>query len=44
MTRYQQFANHLAQRIEQGLYHSGERLPSVRSLSLENGVSISTVQ
>lgn len=44
MTRYQHLATLLAQRIEQGLYRSGERLPSVRSLSVEHGVSISTVQ
>ncbi|MEC5321093.1 PLP-dependent aminotransferase family protein [Brenneria populi subsp. brevivirga] len=44
MTRYQHLASLLAQRIEQGLYQSGERLPSVRALSLEHGVSISTVQ
>ncbi|MCI4184818.1 PLP-dependent aminotransferase family protein [Dickeya dianthicola] len=44
MTRYQLLATLLTQRIEQGLYQSGERLPSVRSLSQEHGVSISTVQ
>ncbi|MEH0833428.1 PLP-dependent aminotransferase family protein [Pectobacterium cacticida] len=44
MTRYQHLAELLAQRIEQGLYRSGERLPSVRALSTEHGVSISTVQ
>ncbi|WP_034911358.1 PLP-dependent aminotransferase family protein [Erwinia sp. 9145] len=44
MTRYQYLAELLAKRIEQGLYQSGERLPSVRSLSVEHGVSISTVQ
>ena len=44
MTRYQHLANLLAQRIEQGLYRSGERLPSVRALSQEHGVSISTIQ
>ncbi|MBM7346035.1 PLP-dependent aminotransferase family protein [Pantoea coffeiphila] len=44
MTRYQYLAELLAQRIEQGLYQAGERLPSVRSLSSEHGVSISTVQ
>ena len=33
MTRYQHLANLLAERIEQGLYRSGERLPSVRALS-----------
>ncbi len=41
MTRYQHLANILAERIEQGLYRSGERLPSVRALSQEHGVSIS---
>lgn len=44
MTRYQHLATLLAERIEQGLYRSGERLPSVRELSREHGVSISTVQ
>jgi DNA-binding transcriptional MocR family regulator len=44
MTRYQHLATLLADRIEQGLYRRGERLPSVRSLSSEHGVSISTVQ
>ena len=44
MTRYQHLANLLAERIEQVLYRHGEKLPSVRSLSQEHGVSISTVQ
>lgn len=44
MTRYQHLATLLAERIEQGLYRHGEKLPSVRSLSHEHGVSISTVQ
>jgi len=44
MTRYQYLADLLAERIEQGLYRSGEKLPSVRNLSQEHGVSISTVQ
>lgn len=44
MTRYQHLANLLAGRIKQGLYRHGDRLPSVRSLSQEHGVSISTVQ
>lgn len=44
MTRYQYLATLLAQRIEQGLWKSGEKLPSVRQLSAEHGVSISTVQ
>jgi len=44
VTRYQHLANLLAERIEQGLYRQGEKLPSVRALSQEHGVSISTVQ
>lgn len=44
MTRYKHLACLLSDRIEQGLYRSGERLPSVRTLSSEHGVSISTVQ
>ncbi len=44
MTRYQHLANLLAERIAQGLYRQGEKLPSVRALSQEHGVSISTVQ
>lgn len=44
MTRYATLAAILSQRIEQGLYPAGQRLPSVRTLSQEHGVSISTVQ
>lgn len=44
MKRYSQLAQTLGQRIEQGLYRPGDRLPSVRALSEEHGVSISTVQ
>ncbi|WLI75592.1 PLP-dependent aminotransferase family protein [Kosakonia sp. H02] len=44
MTRYQHLATLLAERIQQGLYREGEKLPSVRHLSQEHGVSISTVQ
>lgn len=44
MTRYQHLAKLLTERIEQGLYRCGEKLPSVRVLSQEHGVSISTVQ
>lgn len=44
MTRYQHLAALLQQRIEHGLYQCGERLPSVRALSEEHGVSLSTVQ
>ncbi|AHY06400.1 PLP-dependent aminotransferase family protein [Serratia plymuthica] len=44
MTRYATLAAILSQRIEQGLYPAGDRLPSLRTLSQEHGVSISTVQ
>lgn len=44
MTRYRLLADALSARIEQGLYRPGDRLPSVRALSLEHGVSLSTVQ
>ena len=44
MTRYATTAAILSQRIQQGLYPAGHRLPSVRTLSREHGVSISTVQ
>ena len=44
MTLYTQLAELLGERIEQGLYRPGDRLPSVRALSQEHGVSLSTVQ
>lgn len=44
MTLYINLAELLGTRIEQGLYRPGDRLPSVRALSLEHGVSLSTVQ
>ncbi|MBD8624519.1 aminotransferase-like domain-containing protein [Pseudomonas sp. CFBP 13727] len=44
MTLYMNLAQLLTQRIEQGLYRPGDRLPSVRALSIEHGVSLSTVQ
>ncbi|RCV88844.1 PLP-dependent aminotransferase family protein [Billgrantia montanilacus] len=44
MKRYDQVAQTLTQRIEQGQYRIGDRLPSVRLLCRELGVSISTVQ
>ncbi|WP_074011736.1 PLP-dependent aminotransferase family protein [Candidatus Sodalis sp. SoCistrobi] len=44
MTRYHHLADIIGERIEQGLYNRGQRLPSVRALSVEHGVSISTVQ
>lgn len=44
MTRYQALSTIIGERIQQGLYAAGHRLPSVRALSLEHEVSISTVQ
>ncbi|MFW7341152.1 PLP-dependent aminotransferase family protein [Pollutimonas sp. H1-120] len=44
MSRYLDLAETLGSRIEQGLYAAGARLPSVRTLSLEHGVSLTTVQ
>lgn len=44
MTLYVNLAELLGARIEQGLYRPGDRLPSVRALSQEHGVSLSTVQ
>lgn len=44
MTLYMNLAELIGQRIEQGLYRPGDRLPSVRALSQEHGVSLSTVQ
>ncbi|MGC3292854.1 GntR family transcriptional regulator, partial [Pseudomonas aeruginosa] len=34
----------LGSRIEQRLYRPGHRLPSVRAMSIQHGVSLSTVQ
>lgn len=44
VTLYATLADTLRIRIEQGFYRPGDRLPSVRALSLEHGVSLSTVQ
>ncbi|WPO99829.1 PLP-dependent aminotransferase family protein [Pseudomonas sp. HR96] len=44
MTLYVNLAELLGSRIEQGFYRPGDRLPSVRALSVEHGVSLSTVQ
>ncbi len=43
MTLYRDIALRINTRIEQGLYQPGERLPGVRPLSEQFGVSISTV-
>ncbi len=41
--RYQELADRLSALIQQGTYPSGERIPSVREMSRQQGVSISTV-
>ena len=44
VTLYVNLAELLGTRIENGFYRPGDRLPSVRALSVEHGVSLSTVQ
>ncbi|MGB0466632.1 MAG: PLP-dependent aminotransferase family protein [Pontibacterium sp.] len=44
MKLYEQICNDLQQRIEQGLYAGGDKLPSIRALSHEYSVSVTTVQ
>ena len=44
MKLYEQLAMRLRKDIQQGLYQEGDKLPSVRQLAGEHGVSISTVQ
>ncbi|MGB5996114.1 MAG: PLP-dependent aminotransferase family protein [Marinomonas sp.] len=44
MTLYQDLSERLKEHIELGFYKPGDKLPSVRQLSQEHGVSISTVQ
>ena len=40
---YERVADHIVQLIDQGTLHAGERLPSIRKLSSQMDVSISTV-
>ena len=40
---YQRVADHITKLIDQGTLHAGERLPSIRKLSSQMDVSISTV-
>ena len=40
---YDQVAGQIESRIDRGIYLAGERLPGVRRLSQEFGVSIGTV-
>ncbi|MBU2964541.1 PLP-dependent aminotransferase family protein [Amphritea sp. 2_MG-2023] len=44
MKLYEQVASTVKDRIDLGYYREGDKLPSVRGLSQEHGVSISTVQ
>ncbi|MEM5528582.1 PLP-dependent aminotransferase family protein [Gammaproteobacteria bacterium AS21] len=44
MKLYEQVASNLQGRVEQGYYQSGDKLPSIRATSQEQGVSISTAQ
>lgn len=44
MKLYESLASELRHRIETGLYMDGQRLPSIRTLSRDHGVSIATVQ
>ena len=44
MKLYEQLLDDLSTRIDQGYYAVGVKLPSIRALSKEHGVSISTVQ
>ncbi|HUI90078.1 MAG TPA: PLP-dependent aminotransferase family protein [Anaerolineales bacterium] len=41
--RYEEIAKQVSQLIEQGTYRAGERIPSVRQMSQQHGVSISSV-
>ena len=41
--RYQELADRVAELIRQGTYPPGKRLPSVRQMSRQQGVSVSTV-
>jgi DNA-binding transcriptional MocR family regulator len=44
MTRYEEVATILRERIEHGIYRMGDRLPSIRAVCKELEVSISTAQ
>lgn len=43
-TRYQQVAQELDHQIEQGVYRPGEKLPGIRRLARQFGVSVNTTQ
>lgn len=44
MKLYESLAQTLAERIEQGYYQAGDKLPSLRKMSKEHQVSVATVQ
>ena len=44
MSRYLHLATRLKEHIQMGYFAPGDKLPSVRQLASEHGVSISTVQ
>lgn len=44
MNLYEQLSSSIQVRINEGFYQSGEKLPSIRAMSEDHGVSISTVQ
>ncbi len=44
LPKYQQVARKLGEKLRQGLLREGDKLPSVRTLSKELGISINTVQ
>lgn len=44
MKKYETLARLISDQIDQGFYKRGDRLPSIRYLSQQRGVSISTVQ
>ncbi|NRA21742.1 MAG: PLP-dependent aminotransferase family protein [Oceanospirillaceae bacterium] len=44
MTLYEQLVQQISLQIEQGIYKSGDKLPSIRRLSRLSGVSVATVQ
>ena len=44
MKLYERFSTEIRDKIDHGYYHSGEKLPSIRDMSISRGVSISTVQ
>lgn len=44
MKLYEQFSSEIREKIDHGYYHTGEKLPSIRDMSVSRGVSVSTVQ